>query len=78
MSALGGLVAGAGGALTGQVGKVATLALAALLLAARSAGGALWWEAAVARDQALADLATEKGVTAQPRAGVNDQNRAIN
>jgi hypothetical protein len=77
VSALGGLVAGAGSALTGQVWKVATLALTALLLAGGGAGGALWWAAASARDQALTELSAEKGVTAQLRAGVDDQNRAI-
>lgn len=67
----------AGGALAGQTWKIATLVLLAILLAGGGAGGALWWAAAAARDQALADLAVEKGVTAQLRAGVDDQNRAI-
>lgn len=66
-----------GGVLGGQAWKVATLVLLAILLAGGGAGGALWWSAAAARDQALTDLAAEKGVTAQLRAGVDDQNRAI-
>lgn len=70
-------VAGAGAVLGGQIWKVATLVLLAILLAGGGAGGALWWSAAAARDKALADLAVEKGVTAQLRAGVDDQNRAI-
>nr|WP_315249331.1 hypothetical protein [uncultured Duganella sp.] len=76
MSALG-AVAGAGGALAGQIWKIAALVLLTILLAGGGAGGALWWSAAVARDRALADLAVEKGVNAQLRAGVDDQNRAI-
>lgn len=67
----------AGGALGGQIWKVATLVLLTIMLAGAGAGAALWWSAAAARDQALADLATEKGVTAQLRAGVDVQNRAI-
>jgi hypothetical protein len=77
MSALGDIAAGAGGVLAGKVWKVATVALLAILLAGGSAGGALWWSAAAARDKALTDLAAEKLVTAGLRAGVDDQNRAI-
>jgi hypothetical protein len=68
---------GAGGVLAGQLWKVSTLVLAAALLAGGGAGGALWWSATVARDKAVTDLAVEKGITAQLRAGVEDQNRAI-
>lgn len=69
--------AGAGGVLGGELWKIATLVLLAVLLAGGSAGGALWWSAATARDQALLDLKTEQGVTAQLRAGVDVQNSAI-
>lgn len=77
MIALGDVAASAGGVLAGQVWKLATLVLLAILLAGGAAGGALWWSAAAARDKALVDLAAEKGVNAQLRAGVDDQNRAI-
>lgn len=77
MSTLGDMAAGAGAAVGGQLWKLATLVLAAVLLAGGGAGGALWWSAATARDQALADLKAEQGITAQLRAGVDDQNRAI-
>jgi hypothetical protein len=77
MSALGDVAAGAGGVLAGQLWKVATLVLLAILLAGGGAGGALWWSATAARDKALTDLAAEKGIKAQLRAGVDDQNRAI-
>lgn len=77
MSALDDVAAGAGGVLAGQLWKVSTLVLLAVLLAGGGAGGALWWAAAAARDKALVDLAAEKGVSAQLRAGVDDQNRAI-
>lgn len=77
MSTLGDVAAGAGGMLAGQLWKVTTFVLLALLLVGGGAGGALWWSAAAARDQALADLKAEKGITAELRAGVDDQNRAI-
>ncbi|WP_371865104.1 hypothetical protein [Duganella aquatilis] len=70
-------MAGAGGVLAGQLWKVSTLVLLAVLLAGGSAGGAMWWAAAAARDKALEDLAAEKGVNAELRAGIGDQNRAI-
>jgi hypothetical protein len=77
MSALDGIATSAGGLLGGQIWKIATLVLLALLLAGGGAGGALWWAAKSARDQALTDLKTEQGVTAQLRAGIDVQNRAI-
>jgi hypothetical protein len=77
MSVLEEVMAGAGGVLASQAWKVATLALLVVLLAGGGAGGALWWSAAAARDKALTDLAAEKGINAQLRAGVEDQNRAI-
>lgn len=77
MSAMGDVVADASSVLGGHLWKVSTLVLAAMLLAGGGAGGALWWSAAAARDQALAALEREKGITAQLRAGLDDQNRAI-
>lgn len=77
MSALAEVAAGAGGALAGQLWKASTVVLLAVLLAGGGAGGALWWAAAAARDKALVDLAAEKGISAQLRAGVDDQNRTI-
>jgi hypothetical protein len=77
MSALCDMAAGAGGVLAGQAWKLATLVLLVVLLAGGGAGGMLWWSAADARDKALTDLAAEKGINAQLRAGVDDQNRAI-
>ncbi|MYM81072.1 hypothetical protein GTP44_03740 [Duganella sp. FT50W] len=67
----------AGGALAGQIWRIAALVLLTILLAGGGAGGALWWSAAAARDKALADLRAEQGVTAELRAGVDAQNRAI-
>lgn len=77
MSALGELAANSGGALTGQLWKVAAIVLAILLLAGGGAGGALWWAAAGDRDQALTELAAERRTTAELRAGIDTQNRAI-
>jgi hypothetical protein len=77
MSALGAVAAGAGGVLAGQVWKVATVVLLGILLAGGGAGGALWWSAAAARDKALLDLKAVQGENVQLRAGVDDQNRAI-
>lgn len=77
MSALGAVAAGAGGVLAGQVWKVATVLLLVILLAGGGAGGALWWSAAAARDKALLDLKAAQGENVQLRAGVDDQNRAI-
>jgi cytoskeletal protein RodZ len=78
VTALGDVAAGAGGGLlAGQLWKVTTLVLLVILLAGGGAGGALWWLAAAARDQALADLKKEQGISAELRAGVDDQNRAI-
>lgn len=77
MSALGDVAAGAAGAVGGQLWKVAALVLLASVLAGGGAGGALLWSASAARDQALADLKKEQGVTAELRAGVVAQNTAI-
>jgi len=77
MSAIGDVAAGAGGVLAGQAWKVATLVLLAITLAGGGAGGALWWSAAAARDKALVDLKAAQGENVQLRAGIDDQNRAI-
>lgn len=77
MNALGGLVGGAGGVLVSQLWKMATFVLAGLLLTVGTGAGTGWWLASSARDQALADLKAEQGITAQLRAGVDAQNRAI-
>lgn len=77
VSIVGDVVAGADGALTGQLWKVATIVLAVLLLAVGCAGGALWWSAATARDHALTDLRAEQGINEQLRVGVLAQNFAI-
>jgi cytoskeletal protein RodZ len=77
MSALGDMAAGASGLLAGQAWKLAALVLLIVLLAGGGAGGALWWSAATARDHALVDLKAAQGENAQLRAGVDDQNRAI-
>ena len=77
MSAIGDVVAGAGGALAGQAWKMTTLVLLAILLAGGAAGGAMWWSAAAARDKALVDLKAEQGVNAELRAGITTQNTAI-
>jgi hypothetical protein len=77
MSALGDVAAGAGGVLAGQAWKVAALVLLVVLLAVGGAGSALWWSAAAARDKALVDLKAVQGENVQLRAGVDDQNRAI-
>ncbi|SDG85004.1 MULTISPECIES: hypothetical protein [unclassified Duganella] len=74
MSALG---AATGGVLGGQLWKVSTFALLGLLLAGGGASGALWWSAAAARDKALDDLTAAQAITAELRAGVDVQNRAI-
>lgn len=74
MSALGDL---AGGAVTGGLWKVGAIVLAGLLLVGGSAGGALWWSATSARDQAVTELKAEQGVSAELRAGVVAQNTAI-
>lgn len=74
---MGEVAVGAGGVLAGQVWKVATLVLLAILLVGGGAGGALWWSATAARDKALVDLKAVQGENVQLRAGVDDQNRAI-
>ncbi len=77
VSALTEVAAGAAGAVGGQLWKVATLVLLAVLLAGGGAGGAFWWSAAAERDLAEKALTAEKAISAELRAGIGDQNRAI-
>jgi hypothetical protein len=74
MSALGELAGAAGGNLAW---RVATAVLAGLLLIVGAGAGTGWWLAASARDQALADLRAEQGVSAGLRAGIAVQNAAV-
>ncbi|MBY0241963.1 MAG: hypothetical protein K2X55_21890 [Burkholderiaceae bacterium] len=57
--------------------RLAAIVLAVLLLVVGAVAGTGWWLAAGARDKAQADLKTEQGVSAQLRAGIDDQNKAI-
>lgn len=74
MSALGEL---AGGAVTGGVWKVAAIALLAALPLVGGGAGAGWWLAAHDRDQARAELATERTRADALTAGIREQNRAV-
>lgn len=73
MSALGNLANVA----VGGIWKVAAIALAGLLVVGAAVGSTAWWFVSSARDQALADLKAEQLLTAELRAGVNAQNKAI-
>ncbi|MGK5049853.1 hypothetical protein ACQ4WP_28805 [Janthinobacterium sp. GB4P2] len=73
MSALGTLAAGA----VSGIWKVATIALAAMLLVVASATGTGWWLAAGDRNAARASLVQEQGVSTQLRSSITEQNRAI-
>lgn len=57
--------------------RVLAIVLAALLLVVGTGAGTGWWLTAGARDQALADLKTERGVSAELRASIAEQNRAV-
>jgi hypothetical protein len=71
------LTSGAAGAVTGGLWKVGAIVLAVLLAATGGGLGFGWWLAAHDRDVARADLKTEQGVSAELRAGINTQNRAL-
>lgn len=73
MSALGAL---AGAAVSG-IWKATAVVLAALLLLVASSTGTAWWLAAGERDAARAALVQERGVSAQLRASITEQNRAV-
>lgn len=73
MSALGTLAASA----VSGIWKMATVALAVVLLVVASATGTGWWLAACDRDVARAALVKEQGASAALRASINEQNRAI-
>lgn len=76
MSALGNLVEGAAGAVSGGLWKIVSVVLLIALLAVGGSTGFGWWLAARDRDQAIVDLKTEKDVTAELRVGIREQNRA--
>ena len=67
----------AGGAVVAGIWKVAAVALAVLLLVVITSAGTGWWLAATARDQALASLVVEQGASAELRASITIQNRAV-
>lgn len=73
MSPLG---ASAAGAVSG-IWKAAAIVLAAVLLMVASFTGTGWWLAAGDRDAARAALVLAQGVSAQLRASISEQNRAI-
>ena len=66
----------AGAAVSG-IWKVVAFALAAVLLLVASSTGTGWWLAAGDRDTARAALVQERGVSAQLRGSITEQNRAI-
>ena len=65
------------GAAVGGIWKAAAIVLAGLLLVVASAAGTGWWLAAGDRDQALADLKVEQGVSAGLRASIAEQNLVV-
>jgi hypothetical protein len=65
------------GAAAGQAWKIASAVLGGLLLAAVCAGGAAWWMADRAREQAVVDLRAERKLVADLRLGIGTQNAAI-
>lgn len=69
MSALSAVVSGAW--------RVLAIVLAALLLVVGTGAGTGWWLTSAARDLALADLKTERGVSAELSASIAEQNRAV-
>ncbi|NHZ78455.1 hypothetical protein F2P44_04025 [Massilia sp. CCM 8695] len=73
MSPLGELAAGA----VAGIWKIAAIVLAAALLMVLSAAGTGWWAIAGARDQALADLHAEQGITTQLRGAIQLQNSVV-
>jgi len=67
----------AGGAVVAGIWKVAALVMAVLLLVVTTGTGTGWRLAAIARDQALASLKAEEGVSATLRASIGVQNEAV-
>lgn len=67
----------AGGAVVACIWKIAAVVLAVLLLVVITGAGTGWWLAAAARDQALASLKAEQGVSAALRASISIQNSAV-
>jgi len=67
----------AGGAVVAGIWKVAAVVLAVLVVVVITGAGTGWWLAAAARDQALAKLVMERGVSAALRASIGVQNEAV-
>ena len=67
----------AGGAVVGAIWKVAAVTLAVLLLVVITGAGTGWWLAAAARDQVLASLVAEQGISAELRASIGVQNSTV-
>jgi hypothetical protein len=57
--------------------RFAAIVLAVLLLTVGAVGGIGWWLAAGERDEARDKLTAERNVSADLRAGIDDQNTAI-
>ncbi|MYM37273.1 hypothetical protein GTP38_23380 [Duganella sp. FT94W] len=74
MSALGDV---AGGALAGQLWKVSTLVLAAVLLVVVGCAGTGLWLIAAARDSALQELTAERASNAELHASLALQNSSL-
>lgn len=66
----------AGAAVSG-IWKVVAIVLAGALLIVASGAGMAWWLAAGDRDQARGALLAEQGVSAELRASIGEQNRAV-
>ena len=67
----------AGGGVVAGIWKVAAMVLVVLLVVVITGAGTGWWLAAAARDQALARLVVERGVSAELRASIGTQNEAV-
>lgn len=67
----------AGSAVVAGIWKVAAVVLAVLLLVVITGAGTGWWLAATARDQALASLVAEQGISAALRTSIDAQNEAV-
>ncbi|OYO29134.1 hypothetical protein [Janthinobacterium sp. PC23-8] len=65
------------GVAVGGIWRAAAIVLAAVLLVVTGAVGTGWWLVAGDRDLALAALKKEQGVSAELRASITEQNRAV-
>lgn len=70
------LVSVAAGAVSG-IWRLLAIVLLAMLLVGGGSVGTGWWLAADARDRALGDLKAELGISAELRASISEQNRAV-